>query len=261
MRSLEYVPFFQYSAGTNLNTTAWITEHFAWRYLLTPPIVSEKPFDGLDKMLLLTWVRKQFPKLQPFRLNYYDLRLPNLIVDGDDNLVGIIDWDHVAAVPAQLTAVSIAESFFPGALSLKLDNNLNELFLEELRRLEWENSSSTEWSQMFLRSRENRFLFLIFRQGVNFLELQQYNPDLVAEALHRSSENLALAAVESGTFSAEFYLKRNRTIPDYPEYVEIQEALGIYGRSRLERWFRKVKRFAIKRWDVFIDQWATRRNI
>jgi Phosphotransferase enzyme family len=102
VQSFEYVPFLGCSPPTNPNTTAWVTE----------PIVSEKSFDGLDKMLLLTWLRNGSED-QPFVLNYFDLRLPNIIIDDDDNFAGIIDWDDVAAVPLQLTAISIAESFFP----------------------------------------------------------------------------------------------------------------------------------------------------
>jgi hypothetical protein len=113
---------------------------------------------------------------------------------------------------------------------------------------------------MFLRSRENIFSLFILRCGLDFLQLRRHFPDLLAEALHRSPENIALAAAEWGTFSAKFYLNANRTVPGYPEYVEIQEALGIYGRSGLEHCARKVKRFAIKRWDIFIDQRATRRK-
>ena len=118
------------------------------------PTTPEISFDELDQMLLLSWVRKKFsgPKNQPFVLNYWDLRLPNIIVDKDDNLIGVIDWDDVAAVPIKFSAISIAESFFPEGLELlgcKLDSNLDELFQQELRRIEQDESSSTEWSQMF----------------------------------------------------------------------------------------------------------------
>jgi hypothetical protein len=101
-----------------------------------------------------------------------------------------------------------------------------------------------------LRSRKKKFLFQILRQGVVFLELQQHNPDLVADALRRSRENLALAAAKWVMFSAEFYLKRIRSIPDYPEYLRCPWNTRTIG---MERWFQKVKRFAIKRWDVFIN--------
>ena len=246
-----------------LNATAWVNDNFCWHYLSSLPTISEKPFDGLDKMLLLSWVRKQFSgsKNQSFVLKYCDLRLPNIIIDKDDKLSGIIDWDDVGAVPLKFSAISITESFFPEGLEIlgcKLDNNLDELFQQELRCLEQEKSSSTEWSQMFLHSRENRFLFDILRMGRSFLELGEIYPDLLIQALRRFSENLRLAASEWRAFSAESYLDKNLTIPEYPDYVEIQEALGICGRSKLERWFRKLKRNALKRWIVIIDKYCSR---
>ena len=91
--------------------------------------------------------------------------------------------------------------------------------------------------------------------GRNFLELRETYPDLLAEALHRGSENLALATSEWRAFTTDYYLDKNITIPDYPDYVEIQEALGICGRSKLKRWLRKLKRNALKRWNVFIDKY------
>jgi hypothetical protein len=255
---MEHVPSLS-SVPSNLNVTAWVNDHFFWQHLLSFPTTSEKPFDGLDKMLLLSWVRKQFSasKNQSFVLHYWDLRFPNIIVD-NDNLIGIIDWDDVTAIPLKLSAISIAESFFPQGpevLGYKLDSKLDELFQQELRRIEWEKSSSTEWSQMFLHSRENRFLLDILRMGRNFLELKETYPDLLAKALHRSSANLALATSEWRAFTTEYYLDKNLTIPDYPDYVEIQEALGIYGRSKLTRWLHKLKRNALKRWNVFIDKY------
>ena len=48
------------------------------------------PFDGLDEMLLLVWILKKFEgtEEQPFVLHYWDLRLPNIILDENDDLVG-----------------------------------------------------------------------------------------------------------------------------------------------------------------------------
>jgi hypothetical protein len=257
--AMEHLPDRSSLMTTNLNATAWINENFYWKYLLKWPPISEKPFDGLDKMLLLSWVRKQFAGSinQSFVLDYFDLRSSNIIIDNNDNMIGIIDWDDVGAVPLKLSAVSIAESFFPQGfeiLGCKLDGNLDDLFQRELRRIEQEKSSSTEWSQMFLHSRENLFLFEILLTNRSFLELREIYPDLLAQALCRSSENLALVASEWRAFASRFYLDRNHTIPDYPDFVEIQESLGIYGRSRLERWVRKLRRNGLRQWNIFIDK-------
>jgi len=84
---MELVPVFGYSV-TGLNTSAWVKDHFKAAQLDSSE-PSEKPFDGLDKMLLLSWVRKQFSGLddQPFVLHYWDLRMPNILTDEDNNMV------------------------------------------------------------------------------------------------------------------------------------------------------------------------------
>lgn len=68
-------------------------------------------------------------------------------------------------MPLKLSAISIAESLAPEALYLKFDAEQDELFQQELRRLEQQNSGSTKWSQMFAYSKENQFLFDILRLG------------------------------------------------------------------------------------------------
>lgn len=84
---MELVPAYGHSA-TGLNATAWVMECFKAAQLDSSQ-PSEKPFDGLDKMLLLSWVRKQFSDSddQPFVLHYWDLRMSNILIDQDDNVV------------------------------------------------------------------------------------------------------------------------------------------------------------------------------
>lgn len=79
---------------------------------------------------------------------------------------------------------------------------------------------------MFQHSRENQFLFDILRLGSNFSTLQDNFPELFAEALYRSPETLALAKSEWTTFANQFYLDAGLQIPEYPQYMEIQVALG-----------------------------------
>jgi hypothetical protein len=260
VRLMEHVPYFGYSKYTNLNTTAWINQHFFWKHLLSDPANSEKPFDGLDKLILLSWVHNQFSDSedQPFVLSYWDLRLPNIIIDNEDNLLAIIDWDGVTAAPLKLSAISLAESLYPEGREIyghELDHNLDELFQNELRRIEYEKSSSTttEWSEMFFHSLKHRFLFDILRRGRNLLELRRVYPDLFAESLRHP--NLSLAGSYWREFAAEFFLDKNRTIPDDPEFIKIQEGLGICGQSNFERWFRKLKRNVLKDWNLFVDKY------
>jgi hypothetical protein len=66
----------------------WVMEQFSFQYLSGFDI-PEKPFDSLDTMLLLAWVRKQFSESESqfFALHYWDLRLSNIIIDENDNLI------------------------------------------------------------------------------------------------------------------------------------------------------------------------------
>ena len=70
------------------NATEWAKHQF-WTWYLLWPRHSAKPYDGLDHMLLMGWVSKWFSGLDelPFVLLYWDLRMPNIVVDEDDNLI------------------------------------------------------------------------------------------------------------------------------------------------------------------------------
>jgi hypothetical protein len=71
-----------------LNASVWVREKVF--SLSRPWLLSGMPFDGLDEMLLLSWVLKKFEgtEEQPFVLHYWDLRPPNIILDGNNNLAG-----------------------------------------------------------------------------------------------------------------------------------------------------------------------------
>jgi hypothetical protein len=71
-----------------LNATVWVREKFL--SLSRPWLRSGLPFDGLDEMLLLSWALKKFEgtEEQPFVLHYWDLRPPNIILDGNNDLAG-----------------------------------------------------------------------------------------------------------------------------------------------------------------------------
>ena len=74
-----------------MNATTWVMQQFVtWHLLNVGSRASEKSFSGLDKMLLLSWVKRRFSDAdkQPFVLHYWDLRPPNIIIDEENNLVG-----------------------------------------------------------------------------------------------------------------------------------------------------------------------------
>jgi hypothetical protein len=53
---------------------------------------STPPFDGLDKMLLLAWVKDCLAATNywKFALNYWDLRAPNVLFDKNLNIAGYL---------------------------------------------------------------------------------------------------------------------------------------------------------------------------
>jgi hypothetical protein len=84
--------------------------------------------------------------------------------------------------------------------------------------------------------------------------LERRHPRILKEALHRSTETLAMATAEWKTFSDEVYGNRGLAVPDLPEYVEIQETLGLYGRTQLERTLRKMRRKLQRRWNLLFHR-------
>jgi hypothetical protein len=70
-----------------ISTTVWANVQFAVRRLMSSK-PSLKPFDGLDEMLLLSWVNRNLLASgdQPFVLHHWDMGMRNILVDEDDNL-------------------------------------------------------------------------------------------------------------------------------------------------------------------------------
>jgi hypothetical protein len=152
-----------------------------------------------------------------------------------------------------LSAISIAESLDIRKSGLELDLEVDDLFKQELHRLELQNSSSATWSQMFTHSRKNLFVFDVVRIGCNFAKLKEVHPDLFSEALARNSMRIDQAATEWKSFIEGKYSSKGLVIPDYPQFIQIQEALGLYGQSKLERTLRRIKSRIRKCWYVIVD--------
>ena len=73
-----------------MNASAWVRDRFLYEQDLFLANSSEKPFNGLDKMLLLSWVRQHSGSGdQSFVLHYWDLRMPNIMIDDENNVVGL----------------------------------------------------------------------------------------------------------------------------------------------------------------------------
>ena len=78
----------EYNVPEARNSSEWAKHQF-WTWYLFRPKTTPNPYDGLDYMLLMRWVIEKFStshELQ-FALLYWDLRMPNIIIDGDDNLM------------------------------------------------------------------------------------------------------------------------------------------------------------------------------
>lgn len=110
------------------------------------------------------------------------------------------------AVPLKLTAISIGDTLWESPL-IELDSKQVQLFQDELSRIEQEKWSSTEWSQMFLHSMENKFLFEILRprKGSSFENWRLKYPEFLEEALHRSPKALEFAAYEWKAFADKMF--------------------------------------------------------
>jgi hypothetical protein len=147
----------------------------------------------------------------------------------------------VSGVPINLSGVSLGDSMSRSKPNYSLNKDNDQYFQTELTRIEQERSSSSEFSHMLLHSREHMFLREILFHGAKLDFLSLKYPELLSEALERSSENLALAASLWTEFSHTFFTSRDCGVPDLPLYVEIQEGLGIYGRGWIERFMRRIK--------------------
>jgi hypothetical protein len=67
---------------------------------------SEKPFDGLDKMLLFSWVRQHSGSSdQSFVLHYWDLRMPNIMIDDENNIIGFSSLDSMLIAKVYLIGI------------------------------------------------------------------------------------------------------------------------------------------------------------
>ena len=134
---------------------------------------------------------------------------------------------------------------YPGGSNRSLNETQDELFRIELLRIEQNRSSSDQFSMLYQLESEQHLEELHYilnwtREAIND-DLLLF-PDLANKALDRSPARLARAAAEWNSFANEFYTMRGRPVPDWPMYVQIQEDFGIYGKTRLHRLGRFLKR-------------------
>lgn len=106
-----------------------------------------------------------------------------------------------------------------------------EQFLKEIERLDWEVTGSQDIAAHYRQSLRNTFLARMIADpeytlagGWGVLEYQE----LIEKALQLTPENLEAAASEWKWFSDTFFINQGRPIPEWPEYVQIQQRLGLF---------------------------------
>jgi hypothetical protein len=147
-------------------------------------------------------------------------------------IISVIDWDDVKPLPLTLSAISLHARMFQH-MKVTVDLNLDQIdfFSQEITRLERERSSSDTLSQLQLNSDSDENVFLIdLITSTRFSRIREKHGTSLAEALKQSPDTLAGAAAAWTCFADTFFRNRGRPVPDWPIYVEIQEALGIYGK-------------------------------
>lgn len=151
-------------------------------------------------------------------------------------------------VPLRLSALSLRHRMVNGLerhLSPHLlDREQDNLFLQELARIEKERSDFDTLSTIYANSDENQFIerVLFWTPSINLVFLDVLFPDYFEKAIQRTPEALALAASEWEKLTTTYYRQMERPVPDWPLYVEIQEGLGILGNTPYHRTQRTLKR-------------------
>jgi hypothetical protein len=81
-----------FKPGLEMNATTWAKRQFVVNYLFLGSPLSQQvePYDGLDTMILLSWVVRILStadlRHEPFVLHYWDLSAANILVTGEDQI-------------------------------------------------------------------------------------------------------------------------------------------------------------------------------
>jgi hypothetical protein len=110
--------------------------------------------------------------------------------------------------------------------------NLSVIFQDEIERSEQLYPFSPRLSEMYAQtSVEAAFLGFVMDQMVDIDFLRTINSTLVDSILERSPENLQQIASQWHSFTNQFFLSKGRPIPDWPQYINIQQELGLLENS------------------------------
>jgi hypothetical protein len=92
-----------------------------------------------------------------------------------------------------------------------------------------------------MRTRDNEG-----RYGIPLETLCVWAPNTIKEALQRTPETLTRATGGWKDMTDRFFRNLSRPVPDWLGFAEIQEELGIYGKTTIHRAARRIKRRAQK---------------
>jgi len=149
--------------------------------------------------------------------------------------------------------------------------HMARVFQEELERRDQVRPLSQPLSNLYKshHSKDALLLCLILDQMADLEELRKVNATLLDQILDRSPQNMAQITSQWKSFTEEFFTSRGRPVPDWPQYVNIQEELGMMGKTVFHRYGRRVKRLAQGSLKNIFEavcrrfpqwEWAKRRN-
>jgi len=149
----------------------------------------------------------------------------------------IIDWDHVHPVPLPLTAITQEDGLLHSSKGQKLYllESQNSTFLTYLANLESSHPSSLNTSYLYNNSRQHDFLNRLLRRSHQETFIKYYS-DLVSAAYSETTtEDIQK---EWDYFCNRYFVKQALRIPDWPQYIDVQEQLGLHKRKLLHtlRW-------------------------
>jgi hypothetical protein len=219
--------------------------------------------NGYDKMALFTWIATKLQQIdgKPFVLHYWDLREANILLNDENELTyslfhlslkaRIIDWENVEAVPSNLSPATEIEMWFFNYQYMERNISFPHFhvtyadrFRETRERLQRQDIElrNAQLYQSPIPSNEAFFIHYLLVWGLN--EAIEVFPELVRDAVQTATKDPARISSEWQSFATEFYTSRERPIPDWVQYIEIQEELGLIGKTRCHRIARRVKREA-----------------
>ena len=149
----------------------------------------------------------------------------------------IIDWDQVHPVPLPLTAITQEDGLLHSSKGqeLYLLESQNATFLTYLANLESSHPSSLNTSYLYNNSRQHDFLNRLLRRSHQETFIKYYS-DLVSTAYSETTtEDIQK---EWDYFCNRYFVKQGLRIPDWPQYIDVQEQLGLHKRKLLHtlRW-------------------------